>query len=658
MTEENAAARIQIQQGDYEAAESTLKEILRVNTGNWEAHLHLGDIYFIKNLFHLAIAEYQKSLSIETVNFWAFRNMGNALVYLGEYEKAIPAYHAALTIAPESDLAWLELGDAFEALEQIGDADRCYARSGSLQRTVAITDAFWSPLHNYVYITGWVASSRPISKVVFCLDGEEIGRCTQEPLQLEWAKRLKHLNVHTASIRAESFVPSKPGIATLKAYGPDGPLCEAESAVRIIDEPAIEVTSGDGLLEIARKCADFGASATAAYYFRNALQERKREFSEISLQTAMTLSDIGRYHEALTSLQAVLNEAAQGNEEVYGQCFDFYCYLLGKKGHSALPDIDRMCDRDIEKNGDQYWSYLNKAHVQIGYGNRSLADDYYARARENRLENLFHLSRGVMSSLGLDQARRIPTDAEYTDRPFPNPVFEYTDIMSPECVHLVSCDAIYFKTYFEILAFSSARAADGKRITLHIHLINPTHDCLELFYRIRSQCSIELRLSTEGIRLDSLSYNARRAYFTVPRFLVANTVMEIYRAPVLITEVDCKIGWKWSEILDWVGSADIGLRTSAKRELVPWTRYPAGIIYLGRSSAAKRFITFVSNYIRDVFLWENGANSWTIDQTALWQAHDLFSGEMNICHLPMYSILHLAQNHKGGKFAFMAQSAE
>jgi tetratricopeptide (TPR) repeat protein len=163
-------------QGQWQKAENIFKEILKVDSNNFEALYHLGDLYshlgkidsaieyFKKasrinpsdahahyNLglclqdngqFDEAISCYQSAIKFNLNYFGLFNNLGLALQETGQYDEAVSCYQKALDLNPKFVEAHYNLGNVLQETGKYDEAISCYQKA--LQLDPDYTDARWN----------------------------------------------------------------------------------------------------------------------------------------------------------------------------------------------------------------------------------------------------------------------------------------------------------------------------------------------------------------------------------------------------------------------------------------------------------------------------------------------------------------------------------
>lgn len=105
------------------------------------------------------------------------------------------------------------------------------------------------------------------------------------------------------------------------------------------------------------------------------------------------------------------------------------------------------------------------------------------------------------------------------------------------CVVLSACDAVYFKRFGLLMALSIDLFSREPRI-VHFHVVDADDGCDALVARLRSIMRKTRIGYSRQPDFQDLPREDRITYFTCSRFMVADRVMDRYRLPVMIADVD------------------------------------------------------------------------------------------------------------------------
>jgi len=128
------------QAGDFQQAEDTCKDILKVQPDDADALHLLGIIYYQLNNYDVAIQYIRKALQFSPSDPDAYYDLGNALHEKGELDEAITYYQKALHFDPNFIEAYNNLGFALQDKGQLDEAITCYQKA--LQLNPNYTQAY------------------------------------------------------------------------------------------------------------------------------------------------------------------------------------------------------------------------------------------------------------------------------------------------------------------------------------------------------------------------------------------------------------------------------------------------------------------------------------------------------------------------------------
>ena len=115
----------QIDIGDKEAAEVTLRKALALEPRSAEAHCNYGVALFELKKFEDARAAYEKAVQLKPRYSTALNNLGNAWKHLGYTEKSLEFYGEAIKIDRTNADAWANAAAAHIMFCRFPDAERC-----------------------------------------------------------------------------------------------------------------------------------------------------------------------------------------------------------------------------------------------------------------------------------------------------------------------------------------------------------------------------------------------------------------------------------------------------------------------------------------------------------------------------------------------------
>ena len=123
----------QLDAGQKQEAEATLRRALDVDRRSAEAHCNYGVALFELKRYEEARACYEQALLLKPNYLTAINNLGNAWKRLGRPEKAIEFYKKATALDPRYADAWTNCGTAHMLLSRFDEAKRCFAEALRVQ---------------------------------------------------------------------------------------------------------------------------------------------------------------------------------------------------------------------------------------------------------------------------------------------------------------------------------------------------------------------------------------------------------------------------------------------------------------------------------------------------------------------------------------------
>lgn len=127
----NSIGNIYYLKNDYKMAMEYFNRSLKIKR-NTAAFLGRGDISYSKNLLKMAVAQYKKVLYIEPSNVSAHKRLGAVYESAGEYENAIYEYERVLKAKCNDFDAWIGLGYVYELRQDLKRAVECYNKAAEL----------------------------------------------------------------------------------------------------------------------------------------------------------------------------------------------------------------------------------------------------------------------------------------------------------------------------------------------------------------------------------------------------------------------------------------------------------------------------------------------------------------------------------------------
>lgn len=594
-----------------------------------------GDLLCARRQHVPGVEAYNKALDLAPDSYWAHRNLANEHFNVGRYGDAMPHFERALALSPQ-DFASVEmqlrLVDCYFMLDRASDfklgsplpdaecliVDRqctAVAEGGAARFLVSGLLARLGEAHDLRCLfkigdeqfAGFKTFARSsIRRLAAVSDWDDFGFNT-------YALIPEGVTTFETEIWADGR----------KVYDSTSPIqFLAQSRDPLPEDP----------LAAARHSNSFHQSELSLIFY--GLSEQNGGGSDI-IPFAENLIATGWYDEALFRLHHWL-DAGSGDEQEVGFVLDLLCAETARaRLPNWLPEIEQILDGIKSKSAIANVA-ANAGHAAVARGQHDEAFRLYERAsREASGQALIHFARGIHT------AHLAPS---VTD-PCPAALDPQRRV-EPGVVHFFACDGGYFARFAKLLVESSFEAKNGTALKVHAHVIDPTDETIAL----AAQLTLSYNLVVTYEHTPSYIENeyVRRAYFTCARFLQAPRLLAQYECPIVITETDCLINWDWSDLLKYVGKADVGYLQSATWNFVPWTKIPAGIFYLAPTTNGFAIIDYIARFIEHAFACEGGGkiDLWTVDQVALWLADMKYPEGSQKVNLPMSSVLTLAVGDK------------
>ena len=112
--------------GHVQKALEILDRLIAIEPNHVHGLVAMGVAHLKSKDLHSGEVFLRRSLVLEPRNPWALKNLGACLLKLGKAAEAVPVFHAALKASPNDIQSILGLGQAFEEIDRVDDADEQY----------------------------------------------------------------------------------------------------------------------------------------------------------------------------------------------------------------------------------------------------------------------------------------------------------------------------------------------------------------------------------------------------------------------------------------------------------------------------------------------------------------------------------------------------
>lgn len=169
----------------------------------------------------------------------------------------------------------------------------------------------------------------------------------------------------------------------------------------------------------------------------------------------------------------------------------------------------------------------------------------------------------------------------------------WPDAQDPMPVLLAACDEAYFDRFGRFLALSSASRSPGTRV--HLHIYEPSPDCIARAEALMKRCSGRLTISHEPPGRNPFG-DPIRFYFAAARFAIASRMRRTIAAPIMMVDADGLVVRELTPGFAGFEDADAGFILSPEN-VAPYRKILASAIYLGATAKAEDFFTRLADGI-------------------------------------------------------------
>lgn len=181
---------------------------------------------------------------------------------------------------------------------------------------------------------------------------------------------------------------------------------------------------------------------------------------------------------------------------------------------------------------------------------------------------------------------------------------------------LIAVDSRYLDKYALAMARSFLRQhASGAG--LHLHVVNPTDAAREQAANLAngSDGRIAVSFETKDVGTDRASdcrrIRERRAYFACTRFLIAPSLLEHYRVPLMILDADLLVKRPLDELIV-NDDVDVGVTRFPVNRQILWQQYFASLQVFRPTSGGQLYATLLARYLR--YFLDRDQWIWPLDQ--------------------------------------------
>jgi hypothetical protein len=173
-------------------------------------------------------------------------------------------------------------------------------------------------------------------------------------------------------------------------------------------------------------------------------------------------------------------------------------------------------------------------------------------------------------------------------------------------VFFAAADAAYFKLYARDCARSLAALGPGR--TFHVHVVGPDAECRDEMEAIRADNpGLACRFSIEAAH-----QQVDAVYYACARFLHLPSILERYRTPVAVTDIDGIALAPVAGLPQRAAGSDLAFFRIDTA--IPWLKCHAALIHVGYRPGGIAAAATIDRFLRRKLA---GFRNWTLDQAAL-----------------------------------------
>lgn len=137
---------------------------------------------------------------------------------------------------------------------------------------------------------------------------------------------------------------------------------------------------------------------------------------------------------------------------------------------------------------------------------------------------------------------------------------------------LAACNSIYFLKYAKYLIYS----CNNIKQDIHLHIVNPDNECLDVINFLKKELKIYLSISTEFFPTINIHTEALKSYYFCARFFIAKEIFNKFPTKKIhIVDADCLI----KKLPIWDENYRLVLRYRPSYNNL-WKKIMAGYVYI------------------------------------------------------------------------------
>lgn len=179
-------------------------------------------------------------------------------------------------------------------------------------------------------------------------------------------------------------------------------------------------------------------------------------------------------------------------------------------------------------------------------------------------------------------------------------------------VVFLSGDPVYMRKFAYALINSICQ--NGRLDCLfHLHIVNPNAGIHDHITGLQQELGVKIALTWELRTLPD--EDSARTYYACARFLQLPKLLDAYRCPVLLLDLDQLVVGDLGRVGQAVQDADVGLICWHPTRWDPWDTWWASAIWYQPTDLARQFAQWKALYIAECL--RNNRSQWYLDQCAI-----------------------------------------
>lgn len=291
-----------------------------------------------------------------------------------------------------------------------------------------------------------------------------------------------------------------------------------------------------------------------------------------------------------------------------GEAGDFAAWMgLGNALREAgrLEEANAACRQAQALKPDSPFVARRHAALLAIIGDNEAADRLFRQSAQAGLwpDGVMHLSREFFDGLEGDRAS-LSAAISPLQGAFGN--------AAGKTVILISGDPVYLRRFLYALV-NSARQNGAIECLFHVHVVKPDATIVQDVEQVKAELRVSLACTWE--HPDLTDGEQLRSYYACARFAQLPRLMEAYRAPILVLDLDQLVVGSLDGLRSRMAGRDIGIIQWHPTRWDPWDMFWASAVWYQPTPAAREFAEWNALYVAACL--RSGSPQWLMDQSSL-----------------------------------------